>query len=173
MPGSRKPTGELRLLVLDVDGVLTDGTVILGAGEEELKAFNTRDGAGVAIWRDAGLLATFISGRGGAAVRRRADELRLTRIWERVRDKDAAFDEMLAHFGVKPGQVVAMGDDVMDLPMLRRAGFSAAPADAAADVLAEVDLVTPSPGGRGAVRDLVEHVLRATGRWAYGKVRER
>jgi len=173
MPGSRKPTGELRLLVLDVDGVLTDGTVILGAGDEELKAFHTRDGAGVAIWRDAGMLTTFISGRGGAAVRRRADELRLSRIWERVRDKNAAFDEMLAHFGVRAGQVVAMGDDVMDLPMLRRAGFSAAPADAAADVLAEVDLVVPSPGGRGAVRDLVEHVLRATGRWTYGKVPER
>lgn len=169
MPADRQPLGELRLLVLDVDGVLTDGTVILGAGDEELKAFNVRDGAGVAIWRDAGLLATFITGRGGAAVRRRADELRLGRIWDRVRDKGAAFDEMLEHFDVKAGQVVAMGDDVMDLPMLRRAGFSAAPADAAVDVRESVDLVVTSPGGRGAVRDLVEHLLRATGRWPYAR----
>lgn len=160
---------QLRLLVLDVDGVLTDGTVILGAGDEELKGFHTRDGAGLAIWRDAGLLITFISGRGGAAVRRRADELRIGRIWERARDKHAAFDEMLAHFGVPAAQVVAMGDDVMDLPMLARAGFSAAPADAAADVRSQVDLVVPSPGGHGAVRDLIEHILRATGRWPYGR----
>ena len=169
MPADRKPLGELRLLVLDVDGVLTDGTVILGAGDEELKAFNVRDGAGIAIWRDAGMLTTFISGRGGAAVRRRADELRLGRTWEHVRDKDRAFDEMLAHFGVKAAEVVAMGDDVMDLPMLRRAGFSAAPADAAVDVREAVDLVVPSNGGHGAVRDLVEHLLRATGRWTYGR----
>jgi 3-deoxy-D-manno-octulosonate 8-phosphate phosphatase (KDO 8-P phosphatase) len=155
--------------VLDVDGVLTDGTVILGAGDEELKGFHTRDGAGMAIWRDAGLALTFISGRGGAAVRRRADELKIGRIWERARDKNAAFDEMLAHFGVPAEQVVAMGDDVMDLPMLERAGFSAAPADAAADVRNPVDLVLPSPGGHGAVRDLVEHILRATGRWPYGQ----
>ncbi|HZL99662.1 MAG TPA: HAD hydrolase family protein, partial [Planctomycetota bacterium] len=145
MPGPAKPLAELRLLVLDVDGVLTDGTVVFGAGDEELKAFHTRDGAGLAIWRDAGLLTTFISGRGGAAVRRRADELRIGRIWERARDKAAAFDEMLAHFGVQAGQVVAMGDDVVDLPMLARAGFAAAPADAAADVREMVDLVVPSP----------------------------
>jgi 3-deoxy-D-manno-octulosonate 8-phosphate phosphatase (KDO 8-P phosphatase) len=120
--------------VLDVDGVLTDGTVILGAGDEELKAF-TR--ATARAWRSGatpGCFTTFISGRGGAAVRRRADELRIGRIWERARDKQHAFDEMLAHFGVRESQVVAMGDDVMDLPMLARSGFSAAPADAAVDV---------------------------------------
>lgn len=169
MATARRSLHELKLLVLDVDGVLTDGTVLFGSGDEELKGFNTRDGAGLAIWRDSGLLTTFISGRGGAAVRRRADELAIGRIWERARNKDAAFDEMLAHYGVTAAQVVAMGDDVMDLPMLRRAAFSAAPADAALDVRALVDLVVPSTGGHGAVRDLVEHILRATGRWTYGK----
>jgi 3-deoxy-D-manno-octulosonate 8-phosphate phosphatase (KDO 8-P phosphatase) len=155
----------LRLLVLDVDGVLTDGTVIFGAGDEELKAFHTRDGAGLALWRDAGLHTTFLTGRGGAAVARRARELRIGRIWEHVRDKSAAFDEILAHFGVAPPQVAVMGDDVPDLRILERAGFSAAPADCSPDVAARVDLVVRSPGGRGAVRDLVEHVLRGTGRW--------
>jgi 3-deoxy-D-manno-octulosonate 8-phosphate phosphatase (KDO 8-P phosphatase) len=155
----------LRLLVLDVDGVLTDGTILLGAGEEELKAFHTRDGAGLALWREAGLASTFLTGRGGAAVRRRAAELRIGRIWEGVRDKTAAFDEVLAHFGVAAHETIVMGDDVPDLGILARAGFSAAPADASPDVRERVDLVVPSPGGRGAVRDLVEHVLRATGRW--------
>ena len=155
----------LRLLVLDVDGVLTDGTILLGAGEEELKAFHTRDGAGLALWREAGLLCTFLTGRGGAAVRRRARELRIERIWEGVRDKRVAFDEVLAHFGVGAHETIDMGDDVPDLGILARAGLSAAPADAAPDVRECVQLVVPSAGGHGAVRDLVEHVLRATGRW--------
>jgi 3-deoxy-D-manno-octulosonate 8-phosphate phosphatase (KDO 8-P phosphatase) len=156
---------QLRLLVLDVDGVLTDGTVLYGTGLEEVKAFHTRDGAGLALWRDAGLLTTFITGRGGDSVQRRAQELRIGRIWERARDKTAAFDEMLAHFGVTESQTVVMGDDVPDLRMLERAGFAAAPADASPDVLPRVHLVTRAPGGRGAVRELIEHILRATGRW--------
>jgi 3-deoxy-D-manno-octulosonate 8-phosphate phosphatase (KDO 8-P phosphatase) len=156
----------LRLLVLDVDGVLTDGTVLFGAGDEEVKAFHTRDGAGLALWRDAGYHTTFLTGRGGAAVQRRARELRIGRIWEHVRDKGAAFDEILAHFAVEPREVAVMGDDVPDLRILERAGLSAAPADCAPDVRGRVDLVVASPGGRGAVRDLVEHILRGTGRWS-------
>ncbi len=155
----------LRLLVLDVDGVLTDGTVLYGSGIEEVKAFHTRDGAGLALWRDAGLHTTFITGRGGDSVRRRAQELGIARIWERVRDKSAAFDEMLAHFGVRQQQTLVMGDDVPDLRILERAGFAAAPADAAPDVLVRAHFVTRAPGGRGAVREVIEHVLRATGRW--------
>lgn len=155
----------LRLLVLDVDGVLTDGTVLLGLGDEEVKAFSTRDGAGLALWRDAGYASTFLTGRGGAAVQRRARELRIERVWEHVRDKGAAFDEILAHFDVTADQVAFMGDDLPDLPLLSRAGFSACPADAAADVISRVHWVAPSAGGRGAVRDLVEHVLRGRGEW--------
>ncbi len=156
---------DLRLLVLDVDGVLTDGTVVLGAGDEELKAFHTRDGAGMAVWRDSGRGVTFLTGRGGAAVQRRARELRIERIWERAGDKDRAFDEILEHFGVEARAVAVMGDDIPDLRILERAGFAAAPADAAADVRSRVHLVTPSNGGRGAVRDLVEHVLRGCDQW--------
>ena len=165
MPAS---LADLRLIVLDVDGVLTDGTVILGHGGEEgeeLKAFDLKDGAGLALWRDAGYQATFLTGRGGAAVRRRARELRIERIWERVSDKLAAFDEILVHFGVSAAQVAFMGDDLPDLRLFGRAGLCAAPADACADVLARADLVVRSRGGHGAVRDLVEHILRATGRW--------
>lgn len=155
----------LRLIVLDVDGVLTDGTVLLGGHDEELKAFHTRDGAGLALWRDAGYHSTFLTGRGGAAVRRRANELRVPRIWELVRDKVAAFDEILEHFGVTAEQTCFVGDDLPDLGLLARAGFSACPADAARDVRERVDLVLPSRGGQGAVRDLVEHILRGRGEW--------
>jgi len=156
---------DIRLIVLDVDGVLTDGTVVLGAGEEELKAFHTRDGAGLALWRDSGRHSTFLTGRGGEAVQRRAHELRIDRIWERVRDKVAAFEEILTHYGVTADQVAFMGDDLPDLRLLEKAGLSAAPADAARDVLERVDLVVASRGGHGAVRDLVEHILRGAGQW--------
>lgn len=165
-----RPAAELaglRLLVLDVDGVLTDGTVLYGPGFEEVKAFHVRDGAGLALWRDAGLQSTFITGRGGDSVQRRAQELRLGRIWQHARDKSAAFDEALAHFGVPPEQVAVMGDDIPDLRLLERAGFAAAPADAAPDVLARVHWVARARGGHGAVRELVEHLLRATGRWEH------
>ncbi len=155
----------LRLIVLDVDGVLTDGTVVLGAGDEELKAFHTRDGAGLALWRDSGRQVTFLTGRGGAAVQRRARELRIERIWERVHDKNAALDEIIEHFGVTAAETAIMGDDLPDLSILARAGLSAAPADAARDVRERVELVVPSGGGHGAVRDLVEHVLRGCGQW--------
>jgi 3-deoxy-D-manno-octulosonate 8-phosphate phosphatase (KDO 8-P phosphatase) len=164
-PGTPADLAQLRLLVLDVDGVLTDGTVLYGTGIEEVKAFHTRDGAGLALWRDAGLQTTFITGRGGDSVRRRAQELGIARIWERARDKSAAFDEMLAHFGVRAPQTLVMGDDVPDLRILERAGFAAAPAAAAPDVLSRVHFVARARGGRGAVREVVEHVLRATGRW--------
>lgn len=155
----------IRLLVLDVDGVLTDGTVLLGAGDEECKAFHTRDGAGLALWRDAGYHITFLTGRGGEAVRRRARELRIPRIWEHVRDKLAAWDEIRAHYGLADHEIAAMGDDIPDLRILRRAGFSACPQDAARDVREIVDFVAPSAGGHGAVRDLVEHLLRERGEW--------
>lgn len=151
--------------MLDVDGVLTDGRVLLGAGPEECKAFHTRDGAGIALWRDAGYHTTFLTGRGGEAVRRRAAELAIPRIWERVRRKLDVWDELLGHFGVEPREVVVVGDDIPDLGILGRAGFSAAPADAAEDVRARVDLVVPSRGGHGAVRDVIEHVLRGRGEW--------
>ena len=167
MPPRRPPAdlAQLRLLVLDVDGVLTDGTVLYGTGIEEVKAFHTRDGAGLALWRDAGMLTTFITGRGGDSVQRRAQELRIGRIWERARDKSAAFDEMLKHFGVTEAQTLVMGDDVPDLRILERAGFAAAPADASPDVLPRVHYVARATGGHGAVREVIEHVLRATGRW--------
>ena len=117
----------LTLLVLDVDGVLTDGTIVLGGDDEEMKAFHTRDGAGLGMWRAAGCSAPFLTGRGGAAVKRRAKELSIPRIWERARDKGRAFDEILQHFEVTAEQVAVMGDDIPDLRILERAGFSAAP----------------------------------------------
>lgn len=162
------PPADIRLLVLDVDGVLTDGRVLYGVGGEdgeEVKAFHTRDGAGLALWRDAGHATTFLTGRGGAAVRRRARELRIERIWERVHDKLAVLDEICEHHSVERHEIAGMGDDIVDLRWLSAVGFSACPADAARDVLDRVDHVTESPGGHGAVRDLVEHLLRASDRW--------
>ena len=156
----------LKLIVLDVDGVLTDGTVFLGGhGDTEIKAFHTRDGAGLAMWRDAGYHTTFLTGRSGLAVERRARELRVPRIWQGVHDKVGAFGEILEHFGVEAGETAVVGDDLPDLGILGLAGLSACPADAAEDVRRRVDLVLTQRGGHGAVRELVEHVLRGRGEW--------
>jgi 3-deoxy-D-manno-octulosonate 8-phosphate phosphatase (KDO 8-P phosphatase) len=156
----------LKLIVLDVDGVLTDGTIYLGGqGDTEIKAFHTRDGAGMALWRDAGYHVTFLTGRSGLAVERRARELRIPRYWEGVRNKVLVFHEILKHFEVDASQVAVMGDDIPDLGILKLAGLSACPVDAARDVLERVELVMPSRGGHGAVRDFVEHILRGRGEW--------
>ena len=157
---------DLKLIVLDVDGVLTDGTIYLGGqGDTEIKAFNTRDGAGMAVWRDAGYHVTLLTGRSGLAVQRRARELRIPRYWEGVRDKVAVFGEILKHFEVTGDQVAVMGDDIPDLGILKLAAVSACPQDAARDVRERVDLVMPSRGGHGAVRDFIEHILRGRGEW--------
>jgi len=159
-----KPPNDLRLLVLDVDGVLTDGTVLLGA-TEEIKAFHVRDGAGMALWRDSGGALTFLTGRGGNAVQQRAKELRIDRIWEGAFDKSSSLLEILKHYSVAAEQVAAMGDDIQDLAWLSKVGFSAAPGDAAREVKEQVHFVTKANGGRGAVREFVEHLLKNSGRW--------
>jgi 3-deoxy-D-manno-octulosonate 8-phosphate phosphatase (KDO 8-P phosphatase) len=155
----------VELLLLDVDGVLTDGSIVYSDSGEELKAFHVRDGSGLKIWRRAGKRAAIVSGRSSAAVSRRAAELGLDAVFQGRDDKGAAFDELLRLTGLEAGQVCAVGDDLPDLPVLARAGVSVAVADACPEVRAAVDFVTMSPGGRGAAREAVEWLLKLQGRW--------
>jgi 3-deoxy-D-manno-octulosonate 8-phosphate phosphatase (KDO 8-P phosphatase) len=150
----------VRLLLLDVDGVLTDGRLYYGEGGEVMKAFDVKDGHGIVLLRDHVELGV-ISGRPGLA-RRRLEELRFRHLVFGQRDKLAGYAE-LAHLGFADDEVGYMGDDVNDLPLLARVGLSACPADARPEVRAAVHWVAPSPGGRGAVRELCELVLRARG----------
>jgi 3-deoxy-D-manno-octulosonate 8-phosphate phosphatase (KDO 8-P phosphatase) len=156
---------KVRLLLLDVDGVLTDGRLYYGADGEVMKAFDVKDGHGIVLLR-AHVELGVISGRPGLS-RRRLEELGFKHLVFARRDKLEAYDELRGGLSAADDEVAYMGDDVNDLGLLERVGLSACPADARPEVRARVDLVTQAPGGRGAVRELCELVLRAKGLWAY------
>jgi len=155
----------LKLLLLDVDGVLTDGSILVHADGSESKQFNIRDGAGIVWAQRAGLSIGLLSARVAEATAVRAAQLGITIVSMGGADKLAGYERILADAGLSDDQVGYMGDDLQDLPVLRRAGFSAAPADAAPEVRAAVQWVSASGGGRGAVRECIEHVLRSQGNW--------
>jgi len=151
----------IRLVLLDVDGVLTDGRLYFGPEGELMKAFDTRDGFGIVLLRDH-LDFGVISGRPGKATQRRLEELRFKHLVFGQVDKLAGY-ATLAHLGVADDEVAYMGDDLNDLPLLRRVGLSAAPADARPEVRAAVHFVARGAGGRGAVRELCDLVAAARG----------
>jgi 3-deoxy-D-manno-octulosonate 8-phosphate phosphatase (KDO 8-P phosphatase) len=155
----------VRLLLLDVDGVLTDGTVAIDSTGGEAKSFFIRDGAAIVWAGRQGLEVGLLSGRPSRATSRRATELGIRILWQRGSDKIHGFEDILATHGLRPEDVCYMGDDLLDLPVLRRAGLSAAPADAAPEVRERVHWVSAEPGGRGAVREIIEVLLRARGSW--------
>lgn len=156
----------VRLLVLDVDGVLTDGGITVHADGSETKTFNVRDGHGIKLLQRAGIEVAIISGRRSAPTDRRAAELGITLVHQGAIDKALAFDALLAARGVDPAEVAYVGDDVVDLPVLRRVGLALAVADGVDDLAPYVHYRTRTVGGRGAVRETAELLLRAQGRWA-------
>ncbi len=156
----------LKLLLFDVDGVLTDGTILVHGDGSESKQFNIKDGAAMVWAQRAGLGIGLLSARTADATAIRAAQLGLKIVVQGSANKLAGYEQILADQGLRDEEVGYMGDDLQDLPVLRRAGFSAAPADAAADVRAAVHWVSAAGGGRGAVRECIEHVLRAQGAWA-------
>jgi 3-deoxy-D-manno-octulosonate 8-phosphate phosphatase (KDO 8-P phosphatase) len=156
---------EIDVLVLDVDGVLTDGRVIYSDAGQELQEFHVRDGCGLALWRKAGKRSAIVTGRGSRALERRAAELGIDPVIQQARDKAAAFADVLIKLAVAPERVGVVADDLPDLPMIHRAGAAFAVRDAALEVQAAADLVTSAVGGRGAVRKVIELVLKAQGRW--------
>lgn len=155
----------LRLLLMDVDGVLTDGSIIYTSAGEEVKTFNVKDGAGVKYWTRAGHAAGIITGRSSVMVERRASELGIRHLEMGQKAKLPAFEKVLAAAGATPEQTIMIGDDLMDLPLLRRVGFGVAVADAVGDLKDAAHFVTEAKGGKGAVREVVELVLKAQGRW--------
>src|SRR5207302_9187815 len=145
----------IELLVLDVDGVLTDGQVVFAGADVEVKAFHVRDGSGVALWRRLGKLAAVVSGRDSPAVARRAAELGVAPVLQGVTDKLAALRQILAETRLRPEQAAAIGDDLPDLPVLHNVGLAVAVADACAEVRQGAHYTTAKTGGRGAVREVI------------------
>lgn len=156
----------LQAAVFDVDGVLTDGRIYVGEHGETVKAFSTLDGHGIKLLARCGIAPLVITGRDSPAVRRRVAELGIAHARYGVEDKLAAATELLGRLGLPWAQVAAIGDDWPDLPLLQRAGFSCAPAQAHAEVRARVHHVTAAPGGHGAAREFCDLLLMASGHYA-------
>ena len=161
----RRCASRIRLILLDVDGVLTDGRIYVSDQGIESRAFDARDGLGIKLGQLAGLTFGVISGRESPLVEKRARELAIEEIHQRVLDKVGRAKEIRERLALDADAVCYVGDDLIDLPLLRTVGLSAAPADAVPEVRAAVQLVTSRPGGRGAVREVVDLVLQASGRW--------
>ncbi|GAB6064166.1 KdsC family phosphatase [Deferrisoma palaeochoriense] len=155
----------VELLLLDVDGVLTDGRVVLDDRGVETKAFDVTDGHGLKLLQRAGVAVGFVTGRRSRVVEHRARELGVTEVHQRVRNKLEVVREILARRGVAPEVVAYMGDDLVDLPVLTQVGLGITVADAPEYVRERVHWVTGRPGGRGAVREACEAILRARGAW--------
>lgn len=163
---SRPCPSDIAAVVFDVDGVLTDGSLYYGIEGEQLKVFSARDGMGMAMLRDSGVRMGIVSGRSSPVIEERVRELGIDQIAFRRMDKALALEELATRWKIPVERIACIGDDVVDVPMLRRAGYSACPADADPRVLRVVDRVCESAGGRGAVRELAEAVLRARGDWS-------
>jgi 3-deoxy-D-manno-octulosonate 8-phosphate phosphatase (KDO 8-P phosphatase) len=155
----------IEILVLDVDGVLTDGRIIYTDEGREIKAFHVRDGSGLKLWTKLGKKAGIITGRKSAIVDRRAQELGISAVIQGADDKRAALIEMLRQTGFSAEQTCGVGDDVVDIPVLRACGVAVAVADACTEAKEEADYITTTPGGHGAVREVIEWILRAQGSW--------
>ncbi len=155
----------IELILSDVDGVLTDGTLWLDAQGVELKGFSIRDGLAVRLWQRAGHRFGLVTARSSQAVKLRAAELGITLLRQGSEDKLAVVREVLEQQNLEPDKVCYIGDDLPDLPVLRYVGLGVAVADAAPELRQAAHLVTQAPGGRGAVRETVEVILKAQGRW--------
>lgn len=156
----------VRMIVFDIDGVLTDGSLFYGDDGQEYKAFNSRDGHGIKMLRATGVEAGIITGRTSQVVLHRARNLGVSRIFQGAHDKLEAFEALLKNQALAPEHIAYMGDDIVDLPVLRRCGLAITVPDAPAEVKARCHLVTQAGAGRGAAREACEMIMRAQGTWA-------
>ncbi len=157
---------KIRLLILDVDGVLTDGRIIYTDSGEELKFFHVRDGHGIRLLQQVGIEVALITGRHSQVVAHRAKNLEITKVYQGVRNKLAVLLALQRELALTAEEIAVVGDDLVDLGMMRRVGLAVAVADAPPEVQEHAHWVTTKPGGRGAVRELAEFILKAQGQWA-------
>ena len=155
----------IKLVLLDVDGVMTDGSITYDEGGKEIKSFNVRDGAAIKWLQNAGIEVAVLSGRKSRALEVRAKELGLKRVFQSQIYKLPAFEELLADTRLSPREVACIGDDLHDLSILKRAGLSGCPADAVPELKKVVDYICQAKGGRGAVREFAEIILKSQGQW--------
>ncbi|MEE9260931.1 MAG: HAD-IIIA family hydrolase [Candidatus Scalindua sediminis] len=156
---------EIKIVIIDVDGVLTDGKIILDANGNESKVFYVQDGTGITYLHRAGIKTAIISGRESKAVVHRAKELCIEDVYQGIHNKIEAYEKILKKHRIKDNETCYIGDDLIDLPILRRVGFSVAVPNAPLEVKRSVSYVTSAPGGYGAVREVTEKILKSQGKW--------
>ena len=164
MKGMEKRIKRIRMLLLDVDGVMTDGGVILGPGKMELKKFDTQDGMGITLARAAGLSVGILTGRVSEAVRKRAKELKIDEVQQGFFHKEEGYLAILGKHGLKDEEIAYIGDDVLDIPILRRVGLAIGVANGAPEVKKISHYVTRKKGGEGAIREVIDLMLKVLGK---------
>ncbi|GBD99906.1 3-deoxy-D-manno-octulosonate 8-phosphate phosphatase KdsC [bacterium BMS3Abin07] len=155
----------IKLLILDVDGVLTDGSIILDNAGNEYKRFHVRDGHGIKLLQRYGVEVVIITGRRSKVVDLRAKELGIKHIYQRCLDKVVAYEDIKSRLSLRDDEIAYMGDDVVDIPLMKRVGLAVAVSDAQQDIIAFADIVTDEEGGKCAVRSITEFILKAKGLW--------
>jgi 3-deoxy-D-manno-octulosonate 8-phosphate phosphatase (KDO 8-P phosphatase) len=156
---------KIKMLILDVDGVMTDGRIIMDDSGREIKNFNVRDGHGLKILQRYGITVVLLTGRKSDVVKHRAHDLGIREVYQGSLNKKELLGKILKKHGLPFDAAAYLGDDIVDIPVLKRVGFSAAVADAQDIVKKTVDYITKSGGGRGAVREICELILHAHGKW--------
>jgi 3-deoxy-D-manno-octulosonate 8-phosphate phosphatase (KDO 8-P phosphatase) len=162
---AKKRARKITTVVFDVDGVLTDGGIILESSGQEIKRFNVQDGTGIKYLLRSGLHAAFISGRESNAVKARAKDLGVAYLYQGCKDKIKAYEDLKRVLSVSDSEIACLGDDLPDIPLMLRSGLAVAVANARPEVKRLAHLVTKAPGGAGAAREFAEWLLKATGRW--------
>ena len=165
-PMIKKMAARIKLLILDVDGVLTDGRITINERGEEVKSFNVKDGLGLKMLMSTGIEVVIITGRKSMVVEHRAKELGIDEVWQGVKDKRALSKKIIGEKGLDKNEVCCMGDDLPDLTMFMEAGLRIAVADGVEEVREEADFVTEKKGGHGAVREACELILKSKGVWS-------
>ncbi|MCG8567715.1 MAG: HAD-IIIA family hydrolase [Desulfobacterales bacterium] len=156
---------QIKLLLLDVDGVLTNGQITYTDSGAQVKSFNSKDGLGIRLLMDAGIQVGIVTGRTSGALRHRCENLGLDLLFDGIKDKSKSIETISQKMGIAPEKMAFMGDDLIDLPAMTRVGFSVAVADAVPEVRQQADFITRAKGGQGAVREFCELILKSNGLW--------
>jgi len=158
-------TKEIKLIILDVDGTLTDGSIYIDNNGLESKAFNVKDGLAIVEAERLGMLFAIITGRDSKIVQMRAEELKIKEIHQAVKNKLSKLDELAGKYNLSYDEIAYMGDDINDLPIINKVGLSGAPKDSVQEIKETADLISSSCGGKGAVREFIEYILKKNGQW--------
>jgi 3-deoxy-D-manno-octulosonate 8-phosphate phosphatase (KDO 8-P phosphatase) len=166
MKDIKQKAKKIKLLIMDVDGVLTPGYMVIADSGKEIKIFDVHDGFGIMLWKKAGLVSAIVTAGKSSAIIHRAERLKIDKVYQNAKNKLIAYNRLKKYFNIDDEQICFIGDDLIDIPILKRAGLSCLVAEGHKDMQARVHYRCRLPGGRGAVREVIDLILKAKGVWA-------